>query len=74
MATDVSIDHDQASRLRRDNLVMAALHAAQGIAVVVLATDFTLPVTATYVNGPPGSTDVTRQTLFDLDLAWGVLA
>ena len=36
MVADVRIDDDTASRLRRDNLVMAVLHAVQGIAVVVL--------------------------------------
>lgn len=72
MVSTVSVSDDQARRLRRDNLVMAVLHAAQGIAVVVLATDFALPVTASFLAGPPGSGSGTPETLFDLDVAWGV--
>ncbi len=37
------------SGLRRYNIIAAVVHAAQAVAVVLLATDFTLPVTATYL-------------------------
>ncbi len=72
MATTVHLDDAQASRLRRDNLVMAVLHAVQGVAVVVLATDFTLPVTSSFLAGPPGSGVAQPETVWDLNLAWGV--
>ncbi|MBY5163332.1 heliorhodopsin HeR [Nitriliruptoria bacterium AS10] len=68
----MTIDDHRASRLRRDNLVMAVLHAAQGVAVVVLANDFTLPVTASFLEGPPGTDPAAPTTVFDLDVAWGV--
>lgn len=58
-------------RLRVYNAVMAVLHAVQGIAVVALSTDFTLPVTAAFISGPPG-TPATITTLFDLHVGWGV--
>ena len=32
-------------------------HAAQAVAVLLLANDFALPVTATYLQGPPGVAD-----------------
>lgn len=58
--------------LRRDNLVAASLHAVQAVVVLVLATDFTLPVTASYLAGPPGSGQYETVTLFDSPLALGV--
>ena len=42
-------------RLRLYNLVMGLLHAAQGVAMLVLSNSFSLPVTATFMEGPPGT-------------------
>lgn len=42
-------------RLRTLNLAAAALHLVQAIVVVILATDFSLPITAAYLAGPPGT-------------------
>ena len=53
---------------------MGALHFIQGVLILVLATDFTLPVVATYLQGPPGTDDFERVVLFDLSVAWGVAA
>ncbi len=58
--------------LRRYNVVAATAHAAQAILVLVLATDFTLPVTATYLEGPPGTTPADQIVLWDLPVARGV--
>jgi hypothetical protein len=58
--------------LRRYNLVAAAVHAVQAALIVVLATDFTLPVTAMYLEGPPGTTPADQVILWDLPVAWGV--
>ncbi|GGB70154.1 hypothetical protein N798_15560 [Knoellia flava TL1] len=44
----------------------AALHTVQAVAVVVLATDFALPVTASYLAGPPGTAPQEPTVLFDL--------
>ena len=60
-------------RLRPYNLVMGALHALQGIAVVALSNDFALPVTAAFMEGPPGSPATTEQ-LFTLPLGPAVAA
>ncbi|CAN5790809.1 heliorhodopsin HeR [soil metagenome] len=62
------------SRLRRYNIVMGFLHAVQGTAILLLATDFTLPVIATYMTGPPGLDPTAVEPLFNLSLAWGVAA
>jgi len=58
-------------RLRRYNLAMGVLHAAQAVAVIVLATSFALPVRATFMTGPPGSRPAAPATLFDVSIAWG---
>ena len=42
--------------LRRINSIAGVLHLAQMVAVLALASDFTLPITARYMSGPPGST------------------
>ncbi len=72
MATTIDIDDRELSRLRISNAIMGALHAAQGVAVLVLSTDFTLPITATYLQGPPGSAPGDPTDLFDLSVAGGV--
>ncbi|MCZ7664611.1 MAG: heliorhodopsin HeR [Thermoleophilia bacterium] len=61
-------------RLRLYNLIMGALHAAQGVAILILANDFSLPVTATFMQGPPGSARPEPTSLFDIRIAWGVIA
>jgi hypothetical protein len=52
---------------------MGVVHAAQGAAVLVLATSFTLPIVTHTLTGPPGSPSETI-TLFDLRIAWAVAA
>jgi hypothetical protein len=52
--------------------VAAAAHAVQAILIAALATDFTLPVTASYLEGPPGTTPSDQIVLWDLPVAWGV--
>ena len=54
-------------RLRLYNVGMGLLHAVQGIGVVVLSNDFALPVTAAFMEGPPGSPASTEE-LFTLPL------
>lgn len=45
---------DPIDNLRRLNIGAAALHALQGMAVLILTTSISLPVTAAFGNGPPG--------------------
>ena len=63
---------DQISRIRRWNIVAGLAHLVQLVLVLALANDFTLPVTATYMAGPPGTPPSDPVTLFDSRLAWGV--
>lgn len=63
----------RADRLRLYNLVMGLFHALQAIAVLVLANDFALPVTAQFLEGPPGAGLIAEPTtLFEVRTAWGV--
>ena len=62
----------RSTSLRRWNLGIGLVHALQGVAVVALATAFVLPVTATFMEGPPGSPAGAPTTLFDVSVAWGV--
>ncbi|MEI7549201.1 MAG: heliorhodopsin HeR [Actinomycetes bacterium] len=55
-----------ASRLRRFNLIAGLFHLLQMIAVIALANDFSLPVNATYMSGPPGSTFAAPVTIFSV--------
>jgi hypothetical protein len=74
MASSVEITDTAFRRLRTWNWIMGTLHAVQGAAVVALATDFTLPVTAAFPEGPPGTPVGAESTLFDISIAWGVAA
>ncbi len=65
---------EQARSLRRLNGIAGVLHVAQAVAVLVLATDFALPVTASYLEGPPGTTPAEPVVLFDLPTGVAVAA
>ena len=60
-------------RLRLYNAAMGGLHAVQGIAVLLLSNDFALPITAAFMEGPPG-TPATTEELFTLPLGPAVAA
>ncbi len=54
-----------AQSLRKTNLLAAFLHLAQMIAVLTLSNGFSLPITATYMSGPPGSSFAPPVVLFN---------
>ena len=58
--------------LRKLNLVAGFAHLAQMVLVLVLASDFSLPITAAYVFGPPGTPPNDPVTIFESRIAWGV--
>ena len=58
--------------LRRWNIGLGLVHAVQAVAVLALATAFALPVTATFLEGPPGTSAGAPTTLFEVSVAWGV--
>lgn len=51
MSKEVTFD-----RLRKINLIAGTVHLGQMIVVLALSNSFALPITATYMSGPPGST------------------
>src|SRR3712207_24018 len=59
-------------RLRGANIALGFVHAVQAAVILVLASDFTLPVTAAFLEGPPGSVAPPPTTLFEVSIAWGV--
>ena len=61
------------SRLRVWNVGVGIVLALEAVAIAVLTNDFSLPVTANYMSGPPG-TPPELTTLFDLPLGWGIFA
>jgi hypothetical protein len=58
-----------ASNLRRWNIALAILHAAQGVAVLLLSNGFTLGVTIPYMEGPPGSPVLGTEPVWQVPLA-----
>jgi hypothetical protein len=59
--------------LRIWNLVVGLILAAQAVVVALMTNDFSLPVTSTFMTGPPG-TAPELQTLFSIPTGWGVFA
>jgi Heliorhodopsin len=65
-----SIDPGRARQLRRWNFAVGLIHAAQATVLLLLATDVSLPVYASWIDGPPGSAEpVTGEPLFELSFA-----
>lgn len=74
MTTELDPSGAVARRLRRDNVVAGIIHLAQAAAVLWLATDFALPVTASYLAGPPGTLPEDTQRLVDIPTGAAVAA
>ena len=60
------------STLRRYNLIAGVFHLAQMLVVLALANDFSLPIVARYMSGPPGTTFSEAVTLFDTPVGLAV--
>jgi len=68
----VELAGSRAASLRRWNIGLGFVHAVQAVAVLALATAFALPVTATFMEGPPGTVAGAPTTLFEISVAGGV--
>ena len=55
LASARPLDPLAAARLRRLNLLVGSAHAVQALALLALAADVSLPVTASFLTGPPGA-------------------
>ncbi|MFC1933467.1 heliorhodopsin HeR [Chloroflexota bacterium] len=72
MATEQSIEL-RLNRLRIWNIVVGLILAVQAVMIVILTNSFSLPVTATFMSGPPG-TPPGLSHLFNIPTGWGVFA
>ncbi|MFC2035919.1 heliorhodopsin HeR [Chloroflexota bacterium] len=72
MAIDQSTER-QLGQLRIWNIAVGLVLAVQAILIAVLTNRFSLPVTATFMEGPPGTTPVLNH-LFNISTGWGVFA
>ena len=70
--TTTPVAAERLSRLRRYNLTAGLAHGLQAVLILVLANGFTLPVTASYVEGPPGSSNYETVVLFNTRIGLGV--
>ena len=61
-------------KLRLANVVLAALHAGQALAIVLIGAALAIPITASWAQGPPGTAPGDPETLFDLSVRWSVAA
>jgi len=66
------VDPGRLAGLRRYNVVVGLILLAQAVAVVALSNDFTLPVTASYLEGPPGTTPGDPVTLLNTPIGIAV--
>ena len=71
-ASMVELPGSRSASLRRWNIGLGFVHAVQAVAILALATAFALPVTATFMEGPPGTPTGAPTTLFEVSVAWGV--
>jgi len=68
VATASGVDEESLKTLRGWNLGLTVLHAAQAVAVLVLAGGFSIAVTGSFPTGPPGSAPAAPEALFDVPI------
>lgn len=63
------------NRLRNFNIIMALLHAVQAVAVWLLSTNFSLPITVSFLNFDVATQSLVpaSHTLANLSLAWLII-
>jgi Heliorhodopsin len=71
VAVDQSTER-RLERLRWWNIAVGLILAAQAIMIAVLTNGFSLPVTATFTSGPPGTAPKLHH-LFGIATGWGVV-
>ncbi len=72
--TATGVDDAALLGLRRWNLGLAVLHAAQAVAVLVLASDFAITVIGSYAQGPPGTALADPESIVDVRIGWAIAA
>ncbi len=72
MKSETAVER-QLNGLRNWNIGVGLILAVQAILIAVLTNNFSLPVTATFMQGPPGTAPVLHH-LFNIATGWGVFA
>ena len=67
-ARATGVTPERLAGLRRWNLVLTVLHAAQAVAVLVLASDFAITISSSFPEGPPGTRVPDAEPLFDVPI------
>lgn len=67
-ATPTGVDTATLAGLRRWNLGLAVLHAAQGVGVLLLASDFAITITSSFPAGPPGTEVPPAEPMLDVQI------
>ena len=65
-AVATGVDDARLAGLRRWNLALTLLHAAQAVAVLLLANGFAITVTSQFPSGPPGTAAPAPEALFEI--------
>jgi hypothetical protein len=68
------LDSAAAARLRRLNVVVGSVHAVQAVVLLTIATSVSLPVTGSFLVGPPGAGEYDDATIGSLRVDWLVAA
>jgi len=68
------VEPSRLAGLRRYNIIVGLVLIAQAVAVYLLSNDFTLPITASYLEGPPGTLPGDPVTLFNSPIGLAVAA
>jgi hypothetical protein len=68
------LDDHAAARLRRLNVGVGCAHAAQAVVLLALAAATSLPVSASFLTGPPGAGDYGDTSLGSLRIDWLIAA
>ena len=74
MTTATGTTPESLAGLRRWNLALTVLHAAQAVAVLVLASSFAIEVTSSFPVGPPGTRVPAAERLLDVRIGTAVAA
>jgi hypothetical protein len=64
------LDAAAAARLRRLNVIVGSAHALQAVVLLAIASAASLPVTASFLTGPPGSGDYGSTSLGSVRIDW----
>ena len=65
-------DADGVDNLRGQNVVVGLIHLVQAIVIFVISNDFSLPITARFLAGPPGEAFTQPETLWDVPVGTAV--